>query len=65
MTYTLISESDIIFRRILRDCGASCPESYIWCDGDPQYLGNPISGRAVEFEQKAIVKMHRWLDQIA
>ncbi len=69
MTYFTETALDSIFRDFLSECGCSSPEAYIWCDGDPQYLGNPIIGRAfcdrnpVMFEQNAITKMDYWVSQ--
>jgi hypothetical protein len=61
MTYNSITESDLNFRDILLDSGVSNSDYYIWNDGDPQHLGHPISGNPMPNEQRAILKMLRFL----
>jgi hypothetical protein len=46
-----------VFRSILKKNGIGGIEKYDWNNGDPLYMGDPITGRANRSERKAIEKM--------
>lgn len=49
--------NDALFRALLQGNGVGGSGAYCWNNGDPTYLGDPISGRANESERAAIDAM--------
>ncbi len=56
---TAVSARTAKFRALLDAYGVSGSENYDWNNGDPLLLGDPISGRAYDREQRAIDAMIR------
>lgn len=49
--------ANVAFRTLLHKNGVSGHINYEWNNGDPLYMGDPISGRANKFERAAIAEM--------